>query len=134
MTTRCKRRGQVEFGVIEHEGQEYAALGAAVQGRHLTAYTKVRAGSLTLTTWCGTTMLACRSEDAAAYADGSLAVVFSLTKGRFIAGYALAEGGMLFRGELMTGCSLDEARRAAVQIADHFAELDAQDEAEAVWE
>ncbi len=133
MTTRCERRGQAEIGIIEHEGREYAALGATVDGRHLTAYTKVRAGRLTLTTWCGKTMLACRSEDAAAYADGSLAVVFSLAKGRFIVGYALAEDGMLFRGELLTGCSVEEARRAAVRIADHFSELDAENDEEAAW-
>jgi len=134
MTTRCERQGRLEIGFIENEGQEYAALGAAGWGRHLTAYTKVRGGSLTLTTWCGKTMLACRSEVAAAYADGSLAVVFPLTGGRFIAGYALAEDGMLFRGELLTGCTPDEALRAAVEIAGHFAELDAQAEAETTWE
>ena len=134
MTTRCERQGQTEIGIIEHGGREYAALGATVDGRHLTAYTKTRSGMLTLTTWCGTTMLGCRSEDAASYADGSLAVVFSLTKGRFIAGYALAEDGMLFRGELVTGCSLEQARRAAVRIADHFSELDAEDDEEAAWE
>jgi len=134
MTTRCKRQGQVEIGIIEHQGREYAGLGATVQGRHLTAYTKVREGRLTLTTWCGRTMLACRSEDAAGYADGSLAVVFSLTKRRYIAGYALAEDGMLFRGELVTDCSVEAAHRAAVRIADYFSELDAEDEAETVWE
>ena len=134
MTTRCERHGQTEIGVIEHEGREYAALGATVDGRHLTAYTKIRSGTLTLTTWCGKTMLACRSKIAETFNDDSCAVIFCLTKGRFIVGYALAEDGMLFRGELVTGCSLEQARRAAVGIADRFSELDAEDDEETAWE
>jgi hypothetical protein len=43
---------------------------------------------LGLTMWCGKTMPAWRSEDAKAYDYGSSAIVFSLTRGRFIAGYA----------------------------------------------
>lgn len=46
MKTWCERQGQMEIGVIEHEGQNFAALGATINGRHLTGYTKVRAGSL----------------------------------------------------------------------------------------
>lgn len=130
MKTWCEQQGQTEIGVIEHEGRHFAALGATVNGRHLTAYTKVRDGYLTLATWCGKTTLACRSEIAERFHDDSCAVIFSLTHGRFIVGYALAEDGMLFRGELLTGCTLDEARQAAVRIADYFAELDAEDEAE----
>jgi hypothetical protein len=55
-----------------------------------------------------------------------------LTKGRFVAGYALGENGVPFRGELLTDLTDDEARRTARQLADHFAELDAEDEYE--WE
>lgn len=129
MNTRCEQQGQTEIGVIENEGHEFAALGATVNCRHLTAYTKVRHGCLTLTSWCGRTMLACRSEIAERFYDDSCAIVFTLTHGRFIVGYALAEDGMLFRGELLTGSTLDEARQAVVRIADQFAELDAEDEA-----
>jgi hypothetical protein len=134
MTTRCERQGQTEIGFIEHEGREYAALGATVNGRYLTAYTKIRNGTLNLTSWWGKTMLACRSEIAETFNDDSCAVVFSLTRSRFVVGYALAGDGMLFRGELVTGCSLEEARRAAVRIADYFSELDAEDNEEAAWE
>ena len=28
-STRCIRQGQIEIGIIEHEGHEYAAFGAA---------------------------------------------------------------------------------------------------------
>ncbi|HET6574098.1 MAG TPA: hypothetical protein VFG68_10880 [Fimbriiglobus sp.] len=129
MTTWCERRGQVEVGVIEHEGHCFAALGASVVGRHVTGYTGLTTGEIFLTTWCGRTMLACRSEVVEEYPDGSLAILFRLTKGRFIAGYALGETGMLFRGELLTGCTDDEARRTARRVADHLAELDAADQA-----
>ena len=35
---------------------------------------------------------------------------------------------MLFRGELLSNCDEDEARRHALMISDCFAELDAEDE------
>jgi len=131
MRTWCKRQGQVEVGVIEHEGNTFAALGASVQGRHVTGYTGLQLRDVFLSTWCGKTMLACRSEVVEAYHEGALALMFRLTKGRFIVGYALGEKGMLFRGELVTDCTDDEARRSARQIAEHVADLDAQDEFEA---
>ena len=130
MKTWCERQGQIEVGVIEHEGRCFAALGASVQGRHVTGYTGLQTGDIYLTTWCGRTMLACRSEVVEEFHDGSLVLLFRLTKGRFVAGYALGEKGMLFRGELLAGCTEDEARRTARWIAEHFSELDAQDEYE----
>jgi hypothetical protein len=39
-STRCERQGQIEIGVIEHEGREFAALGGSVIGRRITGYTK----------------------------------------------------------------------------------------------
>lgn len=132
MASWCERDGQVEVGVIEHEGRVFAAFGASVQGRHVTGYTGMKTGDIILTTWCGNTMFACRSEVVEEYRDGSLALLFRLTKRRFVVGYALGKKGMLFRGELITGCTDDEARRVAIQIAEHFAELDADDEAH--WE
>jgi hypothetical protein len=130
MQTRCERQGQVEIGVIVHEGREFRALGASVVGPHVTGYTQLRSDNISLVTWCGQTMLACRSEIVEEFHDGSLAMMFRLTKGRFIVGYALAENGMLFRGELLTDASEDEARRIARRIAEVFAELDAEDEAD----
>jgi hypothetical protein len=128
MKTWCERQGQVEIGVIEHEGRTFAALGASVQGRQVTGYTGLQRRDIFLTTWCGKTMLACRSEVIEEYHDGALALMFRLTKGRFIVGYALGEKGMLFRGELLTDCTENEARRTARQTAGHFAELDSYDE------
>lgn len=129
MKTWCERQGRAELGVIEHEGRYFAALGASVRGRQVTGYTGLGTGDIYLTTWCGKTMLACRSEVVEEYRDGSLALMFRLTRGRFMIGYALGDSGMLFRGELMTACTDDEARRAARQLADRFAEVDAADEA-----
>ena len=128
MTTWCERQGQVEVGVIEHEGRCFAALGASVVGRQVTGYTGLGTGDIYLTTWCGKTILCCRSEVVEEYNDGSLAMMFRLAQGRFVVGYALGDTGMLFRGELVIDCTDDEARRSARQIADHFAELDAEDE------
>lgn len=131
MNSWCERKGQVEVGVIEHEGRYFAALGASVQGRHVTGYTGLQTGDIYLSTWCGKTMLACRSEVVEEFHDGSLVLLFRLTTGRFIVGYALGERGMLFRGELVTDSTDEEARRMARQIAERLSDLDAQDEYEA---
>jgi hypothetical protein len=39
-STRSIRQGQIEVGVIEHNGFKYAALGATVVRRDLTGYVK----------------------------------------------------------------------------------------------
>ena len=127
MKTFCVTCGQAEMGVIEHESSEYAAFGASVEGRNVIAYTKVQNGHIRLCRWCGQTMLASRWEIVEGYRDGALALMFRLTHGRFIIGYALGDDGMLFRGELFVGRD-DEARRMAQRLAHRFAELDAEDE------
>ena len=127
MNSRCEHQGQVEGGVIGHEGRTFAALGASVQGRNVTGYQKTKNGEVTLTTWSGEITLACRSEVVEEFHDGALVLLFRLTKGRFVVGYSLGQE-MLFRGELLSDCDDDEARRMARQIAHHFAELDAFDE------
>ncbi len=45
MQTTCVRQGQIEVGIIEHEGHELSALGATVQGHSVTAYTKLVEGA-----------------------------------------------------------------------------------------
>lgn len=127
-STRCERQWQIEIGIIKHEGQEYAALGSSVIGRNITGYTKADRNGIKLTTWCGKTMLDCRCEIVEQYWTGSLALMFRLPHGRFIIGYALGDTRMLFRGELLDDCSDDDARRQAIHIAQHFSELDAEDE------
>src|SRR5947209_3659353 len=101
MQTRCVRQGQVEVGIIEHKGREFSAFGASVVGRHVTGYTKLVDGEIQLSTWCGHTMLACRSKVVERFWSGSLTLMFRLTRSRYIVGYALADSGMLFRGELL---------------------------------
>lgn len=128
MQTTCVRHGQIEVGIIEHEGREYSALGATVQGRSITGYTKLVNGDIELTTWCGKSILASRCEIVERFWSGSLALMFRLPRGPFIVGYALGDDGMLFRGELLTNCDEDEARRHALMVADCFAQLDAEDE------
>jgi len=57
-----------------------------------------------------------------------IALMFRLTKGRYIVGYALDENGMLFRGEMIDYCNEDDARREAKRIASYFSDLDTEDE------
>lgn len=126
-STSCERHGQIEIGIIEHEGREFAALGASVVGRNITGYTKGDRYGITLTTWGGKTMLDCRYEIVERYWSGSFAVMFRLLRGRFIIGYALGDG-MLFRGELIDNCTDHDARRQAAYLAQFFGDLDAEDE------
>lgn len=128
MQTHCVRHGQIEVGIVEHEGREFSALGATVQGRHITGYTKLVDGETHLSTWCGKSMLATRSVVVEQFWSGTLALMFRLPRGRFIVGYALGDDGMLFRGELLTNCHDNEARRHALMISECFAQLDAEDE------
>ncbi len=72
-------------------------------------------------------MIDCRSEVIQRFWSDAMALMFRLTKGRFIVGYSLGDG-MLFRGELLTDSDESDARRQALIIADYFAELDAEDE------
>lgn len=127
--TRSERHGQTEVGIVTHEGREFAALGATVHGRNVTAYTKLDGHRTVLTAWAGNTMLACRSEVVRRHRDGSLVLLFRLTNGRFVVGYALGGSGMLFRGELVTDATDEEARRAAVYIANLCAAFDEEDAA-----
>jgi hypothetical protein len=128
-STRSVRQGQIEIGIIEHDGHEFTALGASVIGRSVTAYLKYKCGHYWLTTWAGGTMLNCRSEIVDRYWNGGLSLMFRLPKRRFIVGYALGDDGMLFRGELVDRCTDDEARRHARRLSDEWAEADAEDEA-----
>ena len=128
MKSTCVRQGQIEVGIVEHQGQEFSAFGATVVGSDVTGYTRLVDDDIQLSTWCGQTMLACRSEVIQQFWSGSLVLMFRLARGRFIVGYALGENGMLFRGELLTKCDEDEARRHALMIAECFAALDSEDE------
>ena len=127
-STRSVRQGQVEIGIIEHNGHEYAAYGATVVRRDITAYLKFKRGHYWLATWAGGTMLDCRSEVVERYWSGGLALLFRLPRGRFIVGYALGDDGMLFRGELIDGCDEDEARCHCLMVSENWVEVDQMDE------
>ena len=75
-------------------------------------------------------MVARHSEVVATFCDGSLALLFRLPRGRFLVGFALGDDGMLFRGELLDTCTAEQAKAAALAVADYWAERDAEDEAE----
>ena len=130
MELRCERRGQGEVGIVTHGGGVFSAFGAGVCGHNLTAYTPNEGGRIALTRWDGAVMLSCRSEVVRGYGDGSLAIVFKLTNDRHIVGYALGDDGMLFRGELLADCDDDRARREALALAEYWAGIDAEDEAD----
>jgi hypothetical protein len=130
LETRCERRGQLEIGIVTHGGHVFAAFGSSVNGHNVTGYTRHRNGSISLARWGGTTMLACRSEVIRHFGDGSIALVFRLTHGRFIVGYALGDDGMLFRGELLSDCDLDRARHEAFTLADYWSGIDTEDESD----
>ena len=53
MTIRCERRGQLEIGIIDHDGRSYAAFGASVYGHNVTSYTRQQNGQVALTRWDG---------------------------------------------------------------------------------
>jgi hypothetical protein len=89
LTTKCERRGQLEIGIVNHNGHVYAAIGSSVDGYNVTGYTRLRDGRISLTRWNGSTMVGCRSEVIRSFFDGSVALMFWLTKSRFIVGYAL---------------------------------------------
>jgi hypothetical protein len=113
-------------GVIEATDDKYAAARAWID--NVGTYTKADRYGITLTTWCGKTLLDCRCEIVERYWSGSLALMFRLPRGRFIIGYALGESGMLFRGELIDNCTEDDARRQAAYLAQFFGDIDADDE------
>ena len=126
----CQRRGLGEVGIVTHDGRIFAAFGSSVHGRNMTAYTRKRQGRFSLARWDGSTMLACRSQVVREFHDGSVTLMFRLTHRRFIVGFTLGDDGMLFRGELVTDCDEDTARREALSIAEHWMEIDAEDEAD----
>lgn len=135
-SSHCERdaqNGQIEIGVIEHDGREFRAIGASVQGREVTGYTKCQRGNVSLQTWCGKTMIGSRSTIVRDYRqlDSGLdpvAIVFPLTRGRFIVGYALDVQGALFRGQLIEHVSAECAAREAEGIAEYWLQRDAEDD------
>ena len=44
MKTRCERRGQLEIGIIDHDGHVFAAFGSSINGHNVTGYTRQRNG------------------------------------------------------------------------------------------
>jgi hypothetical protein len=130
MTPKCERRGQLEIGIVTHDGHVFAAFGSSVNGSNVTGHTRRRNGSMSLARWDGATMLDCRSEVIREFHDGSIALVFRLAQRRYVVGYAWGDDRMLFRGELLTDCDFDRARYEAFTLADYWSGIDTEDEAD----
>jgi hypothetical protein len=143
MTTRVEQVGQCEVGTLTHKGREFSALGASVNGRHVTGYAdadkstngRTRGDVVAvgpLHRWAGVqvtrTGWVVESYRCNEFGDTSAAVVFPVGRGRFIAGYLLVDGGSLFRGELQpAGTSRDDASYAAREESRIWIERDADD-------
>ena len=65
-TTRSFQQNQIEVGILEHNGTEYAAYGATVVRRDITAYLKFKKNHYWLSSWSGGAKLDCRSSRAIA--------------------------------------------------------------------
>ena len=87
-STRSVRQGQIEIGIIEHDGHEFAALWGDRLRRDITAYLKFKRNHFWLTTWAGGTKLDCRSEVVERFWDGGLALMFRFPRAGIIVGYA----------------------------------------------
>ncbi len=130
MQTKCERRGQGEIGIVTHNGHVYATFGSSVNSHNVTGYTRHQNGCISLTRWDGSTMLACRSQVVREHRNGSIALMFRLTHGRFVVGYALSDDGMLFRGELLNDCDEERARHEALELAEYWSGIDVEEEAD----
>jgi hypothetical protein len=120
--------------LVTKSRQPFGAPGSSVKGSEVTGYTGGRGRQHTvLKSSDGRTILDARSEVAQEYQheDGTTyALVFALPRGRWIIGYALGLGEMLFRGELRTDLANDvDARLAARDVAERLIELDAEEDA-----
>lgn len=121
-----------EVGIIEHNGQRFAANGATCDGRRLTAYVKAdRFGRVTLTDWKGGALVTLRVLHGNAFTVNEFgetgdALLLRCGRGHYIGGLSLGSG-MLFRGEHFTADNDDEAVRLANEYARCVAELDYDD-------
>ena len=148
----------LEVGVLTHERKHYAAYGATVVGRQVTGYThnpdyqrrlkgypKLSmvncrdSDTVELKSWNGkVTLMSCRHEIVATYPyiengisgkrDPACAIMWCLTKGHYIVGYAFGTHGTLFRGELIQTNCRKEAREICVETARYWIELDAEEQ------
>ena len=128
MKTSVIRQGQSEIGIVEHQGKQFAAYGASVNGKEISAY---HGKNFTLTDWGSRVILDCRCSVVQKFrlrwGDEAFALVFKLTNGRAIVGYSLGER-MLFRGELVDETDERELKRLAIGISEHWIERDEEDD------
>ena len=127
-STRSVRQGQIEIGIIEHNGHEYVALGATVVRQRPDGLRQVQAKSFLVDDWAGGTMLDCRSEVVERYWNGGMALMFRLPVVGSSWDMSSTATEALFRGELIDNCDEDEARHHCLMVANNWMELDAEDQ------
>jgi hypothetical protein len=135
MNSHSIQNGQTEVGIVEHSGQQFAALGSSTSGTHVTGY--LSHCNRMLTSWGGKVILSGRVEHHGSYRtafDGDTAegVVWWLSKNRAIAGYSLG-AGMLFRGELLYGTP-KEIIDQLQSDCEHWQQVDQDDHERDHWE
>lgn len=125
----------LEVGIIEHNGQHFAANGATCDGVHLTAYLKETRSRSVLTDWHGRALVALRSIEGGetftlnVFGDKGETLCLRCGRGRFIGGLSLGNLS-LFRGEVFTADDDREALHLANEVARCFAERDYEDSLE----
>jgi hypothetical protein len=101
MDTRSEQHGNVEVGVIVHEGREFKALGSVIDGGRIAAYLG-KAGQLTK--WSGevigTYQVTRTWRRPRNYVSSTLSQVYATVEGKRYTGRSAGEG-MLFRGKLV---------------------------------
>lgn len=98
MDTRSEQHGQVEVGIVSHEGREFAALGSVIDGDRITAYLG-KDGYLTK--WDGTVIgiyhITSSWRTPKSFVSGTMNQVYAKMDGQWYVGRSAGEG-MLFRG------------------------------------
>lgn len=137
MKSQAYRIRQTETGVIEHNGNQFAATGSSVHGKQVTGYLGKHGELLR---WDGLQMLSgARHHDIGTLrwgesGDDGNVCAWKLTHNRWIVGWAMNGEGSLFRGELTTideGSETDkddEAHRQAFEIAYRWIDIDVEDQ------
>ncbi|MBA2114083.1 hypothetical protein [Bremerella alba] len=105
-----------------NDGFDLANRRSSAIGNVVIGYTTVDGSHVTLRKWCGLLILDCRHQVVEQYRDGTFALLFRLTRGRYIVGYATGNG-KLFRGELFKG-TCEEAKQLAQRKSSELSSLD----------
>ena len=107
LDARSEWNGNVEVGVITHNGQEYRSGGSYVDDKHAVGYLTTRVGGLVITSWDGTRELGPAWITSTwriprSFVSSTQSAVRARINGRVYAGRS-AGVGMLWRGRAVKG-------------------------------